>query len=110
MKVLPMMEPWASLVVLGAKTTETRDKHTSVRGTVAVLATKTVVPYTDAHEAWSRLADLLELPVSSLVSNGELLHRGKIVGTVDIVDSVATRDVVGAENLEGWRRQVSGIL
>jgi len=40
MKALSMLQPWASLVAVGAKKIETRSWHTSYRGPVAIHASK----------------------------------------------------------------------
>lgn len=80
MKVLPMHQPWAQLVVMGFKTVETRPKPTpkSMKGLVAVHANKT----TD-------YLHLRHLPFFAERLDGVDLTLGHIIGTVEIIRSVA---------------------
>lgn len=113
MKVLPMQQPWASLVMLGIKTTETRGAHTSHRGETLVLATKSRPSLLAAPAAWDVLADALEVDAGDLANSSdydvELLHLGKILGSVWIADSVSNAEVEFAdlrkrEGAPGWHR------
>lgn len=104
-----MQQPWATLVTRGAKTTETRGRHTSERGTVLVLATRTIVPFTDAPAPWQVLGDLLGVsPIHLADPDDELgagLQRGKVIGAVDIVDSVRASQTVPNATVDrsrGW--------
>lgn len=115
MKVLPMQQPWASLVMRGVKTTETRDRHTNHRGPIAVLATQTHVHYDAAPAAWDALAVSLDVALVDLLADCERgtaqrlqPPRGKVIGVVSIVDSVRAADVgwdASADLAEkGWLR------
>lgn len=90
MKVLPMHQPWAQLVVMGFKKVETRPKPTpkSMKGLVAVHANKTdEFLHLREHPFFrERLGDI-DLPL------------GCIVGTVEIVRSVTITQAVS-----DWQR------
>lgn len=92
MKVLPMMQPWASLVVRRVKTTETRDRHTNHRGTTLVLATRTVALYEVAPDAWDALAESVGASDAQHIDPADV-PRGKIIGGMQIVDSVRAMDL-----------------
>lgn len=104
MKVLPMMQPWASLVVEGPKVTETRDKHTNVRGPILVLATQTIVPYEDARYAWDFLAGWRGLQADEAPTLVQTERRGRVIGGVHVVDSVRAQDCNGVP-MTGWARR-----
>lgn len=108
MKVLPMQQPWASLVVDGVKVTETRDRHTSVRGRALILATRTIVSYDDARAAWDRLAVWRGLSIAEAPSLVQTETRGGIIGGVEIVDSVRAVDLVTAAQVNGWAKWSQG--
>lgn len=76
---LGIRQPWAELILRGIKTIEVRSSHTIKRGTIYVYASKKVATNPAAAQVVEEYdLDLDELP------------RGVIVGTVRIVDSVAT--------------------
>lgn len=85
MKVLPMHQPWASLVVLGQKRVETRPKPTphTMKGRVAVHATKT-----------EESMGLLKFPIYAKALEGHELQFGRIIGTVEIVRSVTITEEI----------------
>jgi len=101
MKAITLVQPWASLVILGAKHIETRSWNTKYRGKLAIHAGK----------KWNKhLADLCEAePFRSALygldgtfpegrhSNTPL---GMILGTVELVDCVATEDLLVQVNEE----------
>lgn len=79
MRALTLRQPWASLVVRGAKQIETRERSTSYRGLIAIHASRTFDP------AQWRLSD--REPFASALG-GLNLHKtlGKVIGTVELVD------------------------
>lgn len=92
MKALSFTQPWATLVVTGEKGVETRSWHTNYRGPIFVHASK-------GFPRWAKdlvTADVFE---ESLRRHGYrsagMLPVGQIVGSVEIVNCVPTREVVG---------------
>jgi len=86
MKALSVIQPWASLIVLGAKRFETRSWQTDYRGPLVIHASKKRVrdtldlaccePFRSALglEEWERNADTVELP------------HGAALGVVEVLD------------------------
>ena len=76
MKALTLREPWASLVLEGVKTLETRSWATRYRGELFIHAGSGRVPRGDAHV--NELMNLLEGP----------LHYGLVRARCELVDCV----------------------
>ncbi|MGH7201959.1 MAG: ASCH domain-containing protein [Planctomycetaceae bacterium] len=75
---LGIRQPWAELIVRGAKTIEVRSQPTNVRGRIYVYASKKIAEHPGAMEAVERHdLDLDALP------------RGVLVGTVTVLASRA---------------------
>jgi hypothetical protein len=93
---LAIQQPWAELILRGIKTLEIRSQPTRQRGTILLYASKRVSALPAAQAAARRL----DLDVESL-------PRGKIVGSVDLIDCRPARSsdqkaaCVGAELLRG---------
>jgi hypothetical protein len=81
MKVISLLQPWATLVVIGAKKIETRSWNTNFRGTVLVHASK-------SDKACKQIAHLE--PFASALKGLDELPLGKIIGAVDIVGTAPT--------------------
>jgi len=84
MKCLSIKQPWAWLIfndsgIKGLKNIENRTWHTKIRGTVAIQTSKTI-----DKEAYY---GLIEYGNHQLPPIAEL-EIGKIIGVVDIIDSV----------------------
>ena len=90
MKAISLKQPWATLVILGAKVYETRSWRTSHRGPLAIHAGTTLAddmkrlcsqePYCSVLRAAGYRA-AIDLP------------RGAVLGTVTVVDVYATEDL-----------------
>lgn len=91
MRAMTVYQPWAALLVTGAKRYETRPKPTKITGYVAIHASKKPMD----HRVLPRVADAL---VVKGIRDHEDLHTGAIVGLVEIVQCLPTAT---------WRRQVS---
>ena len=84
MKTISLLQPWASLIAIGAKKIETRSWSTKYRGPLAIHASK----------GFPKL--LRELcntqPFKAILSkvglNADNLPLGKIVATCDLVDCI----------------------
>lgn len=74
MRVLTLKQPWAKLVVMGAKRIETRGFNTNVTGNVLIHSSKGK----HALEGW-----LLKQPEFDVLK-GRVLEYGKIIGCVEI--------------------------
>ena len=99
-KAISLWQPWASLVVCGAKKIETRSWSTNIRGTVAIHAAK-------RHPDWfkrdtygcTKLEDaLVSLWGSWGWNQYDELPRGCILGTVEIIE---VYPIVSQTNIEG---------
>lgn len=73
---LGIRQPWAELILRGVKTIEVRSQHTNIRGPVYLYTSKRIANVEPAQAAVREH----ELQV-------EELTYGRIVGTVEIVDS-----------------------
>ena len=113
MKILSLWQPWASLLVGGAKMIETRSWSTTYRGPIAVHASKYVERAAFAHvcyrqpfaEALARMGfnELTDIPL------------GSILGRVDLVDCLKMGNGVsrgwidirtpGDRRLTSWERE-----
>ncbi|MBL8799963.1 MAG: ASCH domain-containing protein [Planctomycetia bacterium] len=91
MKCLSLMQPWATLVLLGAKRYETRDWQTEYRGALASHASRTfpeAARVLCAHE-----------PFRSVLRAGGFnqpadLGRGVLLGTVELIDCRPAQEVL----------------
>lgn len=81
MKVLSILQPWASLVVTGHKTIETRSWATKYRGELLIHASKKIPTdpqlYINIHDLCTK---------SGFESNWHKLPFGAIIGKVNLVD------------------------
>src|SRR5687768_930637 len=78
MKALSLLQPWASLVVLGHKTIETRSWNTAYRGTLMIHASK-----------GKSGAEMSRLPVfKKYIGDFAALPFGAIIGEVQLTDVV----------------------
>jgi len=78
MKAISLLQPWASLVVMGIKTIETRNWATKHRGTILIHASKSEAGSIFEHD----------LPIKKHIQNFEDLPFGAIIGKVDIVEVI----------------------
>lgn len=80
MKAITILEPWASLIALGAKRIETRSWPTSYRGPIAIHSGKNPKHarefYEDDPEWWEELGlpALDALPYGCVVATARLTH------------------------------------
>lgn len=79
MKALTVKQPWAYAIMHLGKDIENRTRHTKIRGTVAIHAGKSI----DMDAYFELKSEGYDLPPF------DQLPLGQIVGTVNIVDSVA---------------------
>lgn len=85
MKVISLLQPWASLVVLGHKKIETRSWNTKHRGPVLIHASKAWKPEQEKLLEQYHFSTTLQNEQSRII-----LPFGKILGVVDIVDVAPT--------------------
>lgn len=78
MKALTVTQPWASLVVVGAKRVETRSWKTNYRGRLAIHAAAKFPK--DARELCK------QWPFKEYVWDPEFLPTGAVLGTVKLVE------------------------
>src|SRR5689334_18391016 len=89
MKCLSVIQPWASLIVAGAKRFETRSWCTSHRGPLAIHAARTFPePARDLCLEEPFRSILVDMSVKSWFD----LPVGAVLGTVRLVDCVRTNE------------------
>jgi hypothetical protein len=83
MKALSLLQPWASLVITGAKQLETRSWSTKHRGHLLI------------HASTGRAGALLtsEPPFSKYIDNFNQLPFGAIIGQVTLADVVSVEQL-----------------
>src|SRR5207249_2427229 len=82
MKVLSLLQPWATLVVIGAKKIETRSWSTDYRGTLLIHASK--------GKAGSSFA--VEFPFTKHITDFKALPFGMIIGEVTLEKILRVED------------------
>lgn len=96
MKALTLTQPWATLVVLGIKQVETRGWSTPYRGPLAIHAAK-------GQRRWAKDFEV-DLLLRGILPAGVEIPLGAVLGTVRLVDCVAT------EALQGHDPMASGFV
>ncbi len=86
MKVLSLLQPWASLVVLGHKKIETRSWDTKHRGELLIHASKKKIRVDENTQAL--LDHLCEIP--GFMEDYDQLPYGAIIGKVNLIDTIPT--------------------
>ncbi len=81
MQAISLKQPWAQLVVIGAKRVETRSWSTEYRGEIAVHASKAFPNWMRA-ETWAN--EIFRDPLAEADFGPGDLPLGAIVGTVEI--------------------------
>ncbi len=79
-KVISLLQPWASLLVMGHKTIETRSWNTKYRGELYIHASKRKII---AHEQTYDLVSALE-EIPGFIDNYAHLPYGAIIGKVNL--------------------------
>lgn len=107
MKVISLLQPWASLVVMGAKQIETRSWNTKYRGPLLIHASKKYtgeqkslgVDFNLKHGAGLRITD--DLPVGQIIGSINLIETFStervFTGAGGIVFTINTKVMVGDE-------------
>lgn len=83
MKTLSLLQPWATLVVIGAKKFETRSWSTAYRGPLLIHASKR---YAGEDQVMAKIE-----PFFTALLN-ESTYTGAIIGKVDLVDCISTEE------------------
>lgn len=104
MKVLSLKQPWASLVVVGAKRFEVRSWQTTYRGSLLIHASaskpgKRVKTYFEQGDYFNRFID-----------NTDWLPYGAIIGRVQLVAIFKTEWLVQhleAQGLSNWQQELA---
>jgi hypothetical protein len=99
MKVISLMQPWASLITTGAKKIETRSWSTKYRGLLAIHASKTwnlqLLSMLSLWHIQGGLAPLVGKPLDLTGNswagiNEDHLPKGFIIATCNLVDCIPT--------------------
>lgn len=89
MKVISMLQPWATLAVIGAKKVETRSFNTSFRGELLIHASLGRYYGKDPKVSCRELC--YQLPFNRFINNGagfDKLPFGAIIGKVNLVETM----------------------
>lgn len=112
MKVLSLLQPWASLVVMGHKLIETRSFNTKHRGPLLIHASARKIKYDDYKRMMGTFIQVL--PFDVLEKHGKELQvptLGAIIGSVNLAGTsllqVEGKDLptgyVSADTGESWK-------
>lgn len=85
MKVISLLQPWASLVVIGAKKVETRSWNTKYRGPLLIHASKKYLP------EQMRLGEMFNRNYGAGLGFTEDLPLGEIIGSVDLIHTIESQ-------------------
>lgn len=91
MKCLSLIQPWATLVVLGAKRFETRCWQTRYRGPLAIHASRT---FPETARALCLTAPFRSVLRRAGYRQSADLPRGAVIGTVELVDCLPAPEVL----------------
>jgi hypothetical protein len=89
MKVISLLQPWASLVAIGAKKIETRSWSTKYRGPLAIHASKRVPLEAEElclTEPFQKTLEAAGIQFNGDVPLSRLLPTGAIIATCRLVD------------------------
>ena len=96
MKTISLLQPWASLVAIGAKKIETRSWHTSYRGPLAIHASK-ALPYKN-HDLIYREPFWTAFKSEAIDKGSALLPTGAVIATCKLVDCIK---IIGRTSIAG---------
>jgi hypothetical protein len=96
MKALSLWQPWASLVIVGAKQYETRSWKTSYRGTLVIHAALKWDAELETHAFHFK---------AHLGAPLDAMPRGVALGTVELVEIITTEDALFKEGIDARERQ-----
>jgi hypothetical protein len=92
MKALSIKQPWAQLIIMGAKDVENRSRRTSFRGRFAVHVSLKRANYEDVDiEAFPRN---LREPVKLAWERNAF--AGRVIGTVELIDCIRDSNSIWA--------------
>jgi hypothetical protein len=101
MKAISLWQPWASLIVSGAKKIETRSWNTNIRGRVAIHASqkrdRMSLEMMDTPEFQDGLKVYDTSGRGKVWISDIALTFGCIVGTVEIIDSLPIHELIGTK-------------
>jgi len=114
MKALSIIQPWASLIAVGAKRIETRSWGTGYRGPLVIHASKKFGPDERDYASRGLFLDALEphyllRPYPDLFEGAVVpeLQVGCIVATANLVDCLAMDDPFSEDGLADWVHKLS---
>jgi hypothetical protein len=88
MKVISLLQPWASLVVIGAKRIETRSWNTKYRGPLLIHASKKEFKPVKGME--SLMANMLQ---AGFFDQVEHIPYGAIICSVNLIDTAGVEEI-----------------
>lgn len=100
MKVLSLLQPWASLVLLGHKKIETRSWNTKYRGQILIHASLKK-PSIEIHHALQGRTIPLNVPAYGQLPYGAIIGMVELVGTTEFtVFSKEPNDIIRCQKKE----------
>ena len=107
MKAISLLQPWAELIVIGAKRLETRSRNTSFTGDFLVHAS---LGRSYGPDAISCRELCYKSPFNKYIKGGKVYDKlsfGAIIGKATIINTIVTDDISFKE--EGARLGTGGL-
>jgi hypothetical protein len=89
-KALSLLQPWATLIVIGAKKVETRTWRTEHRGLIAIHASQ---KFTTELRELCLTEPFRSALLAAGIDDADALPRGAIIGTTEIVSVIPTTSI-----------------
>ena len=94
-KTISLWQPWASLIMLGIKTYETRGWKIHYRGQLAIHATKTIIPFGRIfYDVDQEDRDYIMRSIEAAYGSYKDMPTGAVIGTVNITDCIKTTEAI----------------
>lgn len=108
MKAISILQPWASLIAIGAKKIETRSRPTRYRGPLAIHAAKDRRHWEIAHDEpfrsvlmEARLFRQDDLPYGCIIATCNLVDCVKIIGRTSIDGKIVAAQLADGREVTG---------
>lgn len=87
MKIITLIQPWATLIVLGEKQIETRSWPTNIRGTIGIHAGKKIDKSVFSDRVYKEIFERHNITPQNIITSA-------IIGTCEIVDVQKTESLI----------------
>jgi hypothetical protein len=102
MKVISILQPWATLIVSGHKKIETRSWNTSYRGPLLIHASanKRGISWTNLNQSpFNKCLPLHKDKIGITEVDFDSLSFGAIIGQVNLMDAIPTKQLQITKNI-----------